>query len=218
MRTADVVLELNLTSPQIALYGPNYSHAALFLGGDTNGTPLIAEAVTAQEGGTLGQVRTVPLELSTVYTDGRLIDFYRRFDITAAERIAIVSWASGITAQGLPYFNVATDLAGPFLTASLFWNFQTHQPTNTSRFNLALGYLSAEKFRLDKFICSTLVWRSYYEGTGHRVDISLPNNIAVSPASVLGNWVSDPAFIDRLRPYFVFPDTIALSGTLSRFP
>ena len=218
MRTADAILAFDPSSAQVYAYGPNYSHTALYLGGDPNGAPLIAEAVTPDEAGAFGQVRTVTLEQSTVYTTDWRADVYRRGDLSAAERAAVAAWAAGVTAQGLPYFNVSYDLVGPFGIAAALWDFNRHVPINTVRFNSVLAvYINNEKIRTDKFICSTLVWRSIFEGTGHRVDVSLPNNIAVSPQSFLGRW-SDPAFINALRPYFVFPDTIALSGKLGLVP
>ena len=67
MRTADILMTSALGSPQTFLYGTNYTHAALYLGGDSDGTPLIAEAVTAVEASSFGQVRALPLELSPVY-------------------------------------------------------------------------------------------------------------------------------------------------------
>ena len=67
MCTADILVTSALGSPQTSLYGPNYAHAAPYLGGDSDGTPLIAEAVTAAEASSFGQVRALPLELSTVY-------------------------------------------------------------------------------------------------------------------------------------------------------
>jgi hypothetical protein len=219
LQTADVILAVSLTSPQIELYGATYSHTALYLGGDADGTPLIAESVTASEAGTFGQVRTVSLENSTVYTDGRRVDVFRRGDFSPPERVAIVSWAAGVTVLGLSYWDIPGGLVAPFVAAAAaLWDFELDQPRDDVLFGLALAAIEYEKFRTDTFICSTLVWRAYYEGTNQRLDLSQPNNIVVSPTSVLGEWVTNTGFIDHLRPFFVFPETIPLSGHLVLVP
>ena len=104
----------------------------------------------------------------------------------------------------------------PFGRAALLWDFEQHQPTNEERFQRALSAIRAKNYKLDAFICSTLVWRAYLEGTNQAFDLSQPNGAEIQPASVLGSWIGDPAFIDRLRPNFVFPDTLASSPLLLR--
>ena len=63
-----------------------------------------------------------------------------------------------------------------------------------------------------RFICSTLVWRAYFDGTGGAIDISNPNHLTISSA-VLQQYV-DPAFLRAIGPDFVFPDTIGLNGAV----
>ena len=215
-RKADVITTVSLKSHQIYLYGPNYSHAALYLGGDQNGTPLIAEAVPGREGGSLGQVRAAPLELSTVYTDGRKVDDFRPvIQLDSTTRNAIVSWAQTETTLGLPCWNVLTDLTVPFVRAWFYWDSTNHRPKDPQRFQQALERMNGKKMMTDKFICSTLVWRSYIEGTGGRLDLSRPNNARI--AGFISEFTDDQ-FIDRTRPYWVFPDTLAQNPQLQRVP
>ena len=42
IRKADILVTGSTISPQLAWYGPNYTHTALYLGGDGNGTPMIS--------------------------------------------------------------------------------------------------------------------------------------------------------------------------------
>jgi uncharacterized repeat protein (TIGR03803 family) len=219
LKKADVIFTRGFRSPQVDLFGlgintlgVTYSHVALYIGGDSNGTPLIAEAVTAGEAGSLSPVRAAPLELSTVYTDGTRVDFYRSVNaLSTTQKDAVVSWTLGTTSRGLPYWNIATDL-GKLLWPNLWWNGSLHQPTNVTRFNQAVAALSATTRSTDKYICSTLVWQAYQQAG---IDfLSTPNKAHIG--GILSGL--DPAYVDRIRPFFVFPDTILLSGKLIPVP
>lgn len=202
LRTADIILALDPTSIQIRYYGSHYSHAALFLGGDDQGTPLIAEAVPPGEAGNFGQVRSVPIELSTVYTGGRVVDVWRPINaLTHPERTAVAAYARRVTSQHLSYWSPATDLIEPFAFSYWFWS---HNELNLLARELTHMY--NEKSRTDRFICSTLVWQSYLQGTGGALDISFPNNAPIE--GILSEW-ADRQFIDKTRLFWVFPDTIA---------
>ena len=207
LRTADIILTHGTNSIQVQLYGPTYTHAALFIGGDTQGTPLIAEAVPSAEAGASGQVRSVPLELSTVYTDGQAISSFRPIaTLTVAGRKAVATAAAKYTSQNLTYWNPVLDLASPFASAWLWWN---AIPKSTVRFNQAKARMLGEKDRIDSFICSTLVWRSYLDGTQGVIDLSLPNNVTVTTGDLA--TYADPEFLQAISADFVFPDTIGLN-------
>lgn len=207
MRVADVILTVDPNSRQIYLYGSTFSHAALFLGGDRQGTPLIAEAVPGKEAGALGEVRAAPLEMSTVYTGGRKVNLFRTVaPLTDSQRASIASWAQSITSGGLPYFNIFVDLISPFSKASFWWKLN-----NQAKLNQALQNIDREKTRADKFICSTLVWQAYLAGTGGSIDISTPNNSTIK--GFLSEFADGP-FVNATRPYWVFPDTLANSPLL----
>ena len=128
-------------------------------------------------------MRAAPLESSTVYTDGRVVDVYRTLTVLSPQaRNAIVHWARDMTSRGLLYWNQAFDFVTPFGRAALLWDFEQHQPTNEERFQRALSAIRAKKYKLDAFICSTLVWRAYLEGTNQAFDLSQPNGAEIQPA------------------------------------
>jgi hypothetical protein len=222
LRHADIFVTASASSPQYLLYGPSYTHTALYLGGDANGTPLIAEAVTPAEAGSLGQVRSVPLEQSTVWTGAiRMTGWHPQTPLPGATSDAIVAWTLNITSQvpSLPYWNPVTDFAEPILGADLLFvatgGNLLSLPANFNRF---LNELNNNKNSTSKFICSTLVWRAYYEGTGHTLDISNPNNMTATAGSILGNLnpLFRSVFIQELDPVLVVPQTFVTSPLLKQ--
>jgi hypothetical protein len=79
-------------------------------------------------------------------------------------------------------------------------------------FNLFLSELNDLKYSTSKVICSTLVWRAYYEGTGHAVDLSNPNLMTPQFGSLAGFTL---AFLSQLKPVVIVPQTLAVSPQLS---
>jgi len=216
LRKADIFIDGSLSLPQVTLFGANYTHTALYLGGDSDGTPWIGEAVTAGEAGIWGQVRSVPLEQSLLWEANRLSAFRPKSPLSGAVRSAIVSWANTITVQGLPYCS-PLDL-GLILAADVLY-----VAALPARVNLFLHEIYALTNSTSTFICSTLVWRAYWEGTGHSLDISQPNLMSAQPGSLLGTV--SPGFIGLLvQPpagctscsgsTFVVPETFARNTTL----
>ena len=212
LRSGDIFVDGDPSSAQEPLYGPNYTHTALYLGGDADGNPRLAEAVTPSEAGIWGQVRALPLDQSLVWNalavpGSRIAAFTPQVPLSGATRSAIVAWANNITKQGLPYWNTSTDFVSPILVA-----YSTYVATLgviTPRFTSVLNLLNANKNSTSKFICSTLVWRAYYEGTGHTLDISSPNLMSAAPGSDLGNLPSllRDSLIAKLAPVLVVPET-----------
>jgi hypothetical protein len=197
------------TSPQTATFGALYTHTALYLGGDSNGTPIIAEAVP--NGGAFGQVRSVPLEQSTVWTEYFIVSaFHPTVPLLSTQKDAIVAWAKNITSQGLPYWNVAD--FGLIVGADVL--FDASFGTLTPRFNAFLNAIGSFKNSTSTFICSTLVWRAYYEGTSHTLDISNPNLMTPEPGSLMAAFSS--SFITQLDAVFIVPETFAVSPQLSK--
>ncbi len=199
LRKADILVTASNTSPQYVLYGPNYTHAALYLGGDSNGngTPLIAEAITATEAGssigTAGQVRSIPLDQSLAWTQSKRISAWRpkpAFALPEATRNAIITWAQTKTSQGLPYWT-----NGDFGLIAAAAKLYGSAPTSL----LVPAYLNkiyTLTTSTSTFICSTLVWRAYYEGTVHTLDISQPNLMDAQPGSLLETF--SPGFMHLL--------------------
>ncbi len=225
LRHGDIFLGADPSSPQVRFYGPKWTHNALYLGGDTNGTPLVAEAVTPDEAGGGQQVRSLALEQSLLWTAPRISGFTSRNPITNATRDEIVGWAKTFTNQGIPYWNVPFEMPGLVLAAALdFSPFrQTHGYVND------LSALNAAKNSTSKFICSTLVWATYWHGTGQTLDLSDPNNMTAERGSFLDHSLllrlGNPflanrnlfnIFIDQLRPVVVVPETFARSPRLKQ--
>lgn len=208
MQMADIVVDTDPNSPQTRIYGPNYTHVALYVGGDTNGTPLIAEAVTAAESNGLGQVRTLPLDLSLIYepSSTRVAVFRPKQQLNKPQRESVVNAAQGFTGppqqnKGLPYWqNQDFLLIGK---AWLEWPFHL-LPGND--FNQLMAQIQSNTNSKSKFICSTLVWRSYLQGTGGTLDLSTPNLMSAAPGSILAP-ITDDNFLDLLRDDFIVPET-----------
>ena len=224
LRHADILVIASTISPQHVLYGPSYTHTALYLGGDGNGTPLISEAIPGSDPSaqTYGQVRSLPLESSTVWTEAnRMSGWHASTALTGSTRDAIVAWAKTVaptppaSLSGLPYWNVSTLLNEVDGADALLVAFGG---TITSRFTAFLNVLNSAKNSTTSFICSTLVWRAYYEGSGHALDISSPNNMTAAPGSILGSLPSSflGLFIQELDPVLVVPQTFVTSPKLSQ--
>jgi N-acetylneuraminic acid mutarotase len=216
LRHADIFVAASPSFAQEVLYGPNYTHTALYLGGDDDGTPLVAEAVTAAEAGAYGQVRNLTLEQSLIWVGERIAGFTPRSALASATRDDIVDWAIDTTNQGLPYWSLIHDF-GLILAAGELYGaivLTGGNPSQNPRFLSFINQINANKNSSQKFICSTLVWRAYLEGTGHTLDISDPNNMSASPGSILGQFPL--GFIDQLRPAFVVPETFVRSPKLTQ--
>jgi YVTN family beta-propeller protein len=212
LRSADILTGGGRFSPQTPLYGPQYTHTALYLGGDVNGTPILAEAVTPSEAGTNGQVRNLPLEQSLMWTYPTISGFTPVSPLSNKTRHSIVGYATSITEQGLPYWNILNDFDLILFAERLYVQFGPTNSLSNRRFISFVNAINTDKNSTNKFICSTLVWRSYLEGSGGTLDISNPNNMVA--AGIMSTYPS--GFIDLLRPVFIVPDTFALSPYLTK--
>ncbi len=207
LRHADILIGAIPSSIQATLYGANYTHAAIYLGGDVDGTPWIAEAVTSAEASYWGQVRSVLLEQSLLWTGERISAFTPTTPLSSDTRDAIVNWSNSITIKGLPYWDLVLDFGLILRAAGEF-------PVEPELSNDGLVQLNALKHSVSKFICSTLVWRAYWEGTGGKLDISAPNNMSATAGSVLAFM---PAlFLSELADVFVVPETFVRSPKLKQ--
>lgn len=213
LRKGDIVVS-SANSFQTKLYGPMFTHVALYLGGDPDGTPIIAEAVPRDEAAGQSQVRALPLDMSTVYAPNtdRVAVFRPRIVLSGAQKDAVVAWARQATARNLPYWDVATQLVGPIAAASLLWTPNLSKPLRVPVFDGLMDRLRASTWSTDTFICSTLVWRAYLEGTGGTLDLLRPNLLSATPGSIL--VALSEAFLERLRPVFIVPETFVRSPAL----
>ncbi len=204
LRKADILVTADPSSPQVLLFGATYTHTALYLGGDPNGTPMVAEAVTAAEAGASGQqVRSLPLEQTLAWASVTISGFRPRTPLAGVTRNAIVAWPAGVANQGLPFWSTA-DFA-LILGADVLFN--ASLGTLSPYFNSFLNAVNALKNSTSTFLCSTLVWRAYYEGTSHTLDISTPNLMSAQPGSLLASF--SPAFIAQLDSVLLVPETLA---------
>lgn len=221
LRGSDILTASNPSSPQKTIYGATNTHVALYLGGDSNGTPIIAEAVTRGEARAagVGQVRSLPLESSLIW-DGstRIFGFRPVNQLSGATRSAVVSWARSTTMLGLKYGPIEVEVV-EIIVADEIWTLLSVLPVNyvpvlTSEFDRLLNDVDTDTQSTKTFICSTFVWRAYLEGTGHSLNLSTPNNMRISGLSFLNVLPNSPTFVDQLRPVFIVPDTFATSPKL----
>lgn len=229
LRKADIILTTGGVA-QSYVYGARYSHAALYVGGAPDGTPLLAEAVPQSEAGSLGQVRSAPIELSTVWQFGNPVDFYRpNTELNAAQRQSVAAWAKLQTDRGLSYWTMPDWDFNNNLTITVrlndfswirraWWVFDSTTglpiPGLEGSFQQALNEGNQLKFSTNKYICSTLVWHAYFVNAG--IDFSEANSAGNGTIITRLALTNPEAFLRELRPYFVFPDTIATSGKVMR--
>jgi hypothetical protein len=224
LRHGDILISSSSFSLEYPLYGPAFTHSAVFLGGDADGTPQVAEAVITSHyssactnnPGSLqcGITRAIALEQSDIWAGAvRIAGFTPVAPLSSAYRDGITSYAN--SKLGLPYWSYG-QLFGPLSGAAALWPIHT-VPGASSRYTALLTQMDANKNLDTAFECGTLVWRAYLEGTQHTVDISVPNNMTAAPGTMLGFIVGLPsggAFLDQIRPHFVLPETFVESPTL----
>ena len=213
LQEGDILLVHPAQTDQDELYEPTYTHASVYVGGNSDGTPLVAEAVANDLAEGLGEVRAVPIERSLSFRDGARTGIFRVQPLlTFSQREAVVAYALSLVNRGLRFWSAADDFGALYRTL-LLWDTKRDRPFDELRFHQALDALDRRKTALDRFNCATLVWRSYWEGTQHQIDLSEPNQVKVG-GTLQG--MATAAFIDRLRSHFVVPDTLYLSGKLLR--
>ncbi len=223
LRHGDILISSNPASLEVPLYGATWTHSAIFAGGDPNGTPLVAEAIitshfisscTNSNSFQCGITRIVPLESSDLWPGTQRIASFSSTTLTGAQRSAIVAYAN--SKVGVPYWSY-TQTFGPLGGAWTIWQifFRGVIPVP---FSLFLNQMNVNKNLETAFECATFVWRSYYEGTGHALDISNPNNMTAQPGSIFSVMIgaAGDSFLDQIRPFWVLPETFAKSPHLSQ--
>jgi hypothetical protein len=236
LKKGDIILSSG-GSEQSYIYGAKYSHVGIYVGSDDYGTPLIAEAVLPNDSNGLGQVRSAPIHLSTIWTHGKVNDIFRPVsNLSNSQKDLITQYARRMTDGRASYWDLGTILTNGILskkgteTFSLrrcknwgdftwlcdaWWAFDSTMgvpfPDREQVFNDALATASANKEREDKFICSTLVYQSY-----KRVGLDLSSPNSAGEGTIINNvmFVNPDRFLQYVRPRFVFPDTIAENPNL----
>lgn len=197
------------------IYGPQYSHVFLYLGGLPDGTPVIGEADTPHG------VVIVPLEDSNAARHGNAVSLFRpNHALTLAQRQNVVDF---VKSHQRPYW----DLLGDFKWITLAAIFYSDLSPVWDRLQWCTDKCDALKWSSDKFICSTLVWRAYLEGTRNgtgiadpNFDFSDPNNAdltrgLVAPVLLKSFFFDSKAFNDLMKEHYVFPDTVRKCGNIS---
>lgn len=210
LQTADILLSHTPGSEQEELDAARYTHAALYLGPDAEGTPMVAEAVTMERTAAGNPLGALPLERTLIWRGGAAVDIYRLRDpLPFAQRDRIAEWARRRVTEDSAFWSVTEDF-GALFRAWLLWDQQRDQPRDKAEFNRTLEKMAALKVSPDRLNCSTLVWQAYWQATKRHIDLSIPNRVTFGGLS--GRMST--RFLNRLRPYLVLPDTFALTGKL----
>ena len=203
LREGDIILSRSGESPQIMLYQPRYTHAALYLGAGSDGAAAVAEAVSEETAEGLGEVRSVPIEQTLAFHATQKVDFFRlKGGLNPQEREAILRFAGGTVNRGLKFWTASDDF-GAIYNVWLQWDQQHDRPFNEAAFKKALDGLRSRMFSDQRFNCTTLVWRAYWEGSKGRIDLADPNRMG------LGGQLArafSAAFLNRVLPDFITPD------------
>ncbi len=177
LQEGDVILSHSEGSWQESLYNPRYTHAALYLGAGPDGAALIAEAVDEESVGGLDEVRAVPIEQTLEWHVAKFIDVFRlKGGLPPADREAVLGFARGVVNRGLKFWTTPEEVAALY-AVWLQWDAQNDRPFHAVHFQQALDRLRANKFSLDRFNCTTLVWRAFREGSKGRIDLGDPNRL-----------------------------------------
>jgi hypothetical protein len=212
LRVGDVVLSASADSVQRTLYDARYTHSAMYLGPGSDGAALLAEAVNEEAAAGLDTIRAVPIEQSLVWRADTADIFRLKDGLAPAERAAFVAFLRGVVNRGLKFRSTAEEFSALY-NAWLQWDAKHDRPVQEARFQAALDRLHAHKSSLEKFNCTTLVWRAYQEASKGRIDLGDPNRMQFT-GRLAGGFT--PAFLERLRPYLLGPDAFYLSGRLEK--
>lgn len=211
LQTADILLSSTPNSEQKELDGAHYTHVGLYLGPDMDGTPVVAEAVAMDQAAD-NPIGAMPLERTLTWRNPASVDIYRLVSpLPFAERKRISDWARD-RVKANPGFWSVTDDFGVLVHAWLLWDSVHDRPRDETEFSRALQNLLERKTSLERLNCVTLVWQAFWRTMDYRVDLATPNRVTFGG---VGARMSHK-FLDRLRPYLIMPDTLALSGKLQK--
>ena len=207
LREGDVLFSRGDRSEQVQSYNPLYTHTALYVGPDADGTPMVLEPML-QSDETEGVVGLVPLEQTVIWRESRAAIYRLRAGFKPGERQALLAWARTTAAREIPFWSMTDDF-GSLFRAWLLWDREHDRPLDRAAFNRLLASMHARTLATDRFNCVTLVWRAFLEATGGRVDLSRPNRALESAGAHVA-----PRFLAAIQPALLLPDTLALSGKL----
>lgn len=206
LREGDIILSRDLSSLQVSIYDPHYTHAGLYLGPDPDGTPVILEPVTYKGSASYGVIAAVPIEESLAWMRIQTGIFRLKVGLQPAERNRLLAWGRMLANREASFWSVTRDFGSLYRTW-LMWDFEKDRPRNSAEFDQQIATLRARLKATDRFDCVTLIWRAYHEATQGRVDLATPNLARFQGA---GRSVT-PRFLARIKPVLLAPDTFALS-------
>jgi hypothetical protein len=211
LREGDIILSRDLSSLQVSIYNPHYTHASLFLGPDSDGTPVILEPVTNQASASYGVIAAIPVEESLAWMRLQTGIYRLPRGLQPGERDRLLAWGRMVANREASFWSVTHDFGALYRTW-LMWDFEKDRPRDPAEFDQQIATLRGRRRATDRFDCVTLVWRAYYEATEGRVDLTVPNRASFDGA---GRSVT-PRFLARVKLVLIVPDTFALNGKLVR--
>ena len=215
LRHGDILVSSSISSLEYLLYGPNYTHSAIFVGGDINGTPLVAEAIITSKtplGTITGTTQIARLESSDIWNGvNRVAAFTGRDpELSGLYRDSIVDYAKEKSASpGLPYWSFSQVFMPVSAAYPLFLCC-----SSSSTYTRLLAQMEANKNLESAFECATLVWRAYLEGTYNSVDLSVSNNMTAAPLTLFSVFSNE--YMDQIRPHWIVPETFVRSPFLKQ--
>lgn len=207
--TGDVLSSFTSGNVQTELYGAVWSHVAVYVGPDADGTPMISESVvrtgalSALGESALGFSHTVPVESSDIWADPTRAGIFRLPGLTRAQRSSVASTARSLGA-GRPYWTGGD--FGLYVDMQMMWIPIVGAPDPLLRrvFDAHAARAAANTASRSKLICSTLVRAAYLDSIG--VDLHTRSGAPV------GGWFTwmFPSFGRYLvqNDLFVVPDTV----------
>jgi hypothetical protein len=175
LQTGDVILAHDQNSQQHALYQPVYTHAALYIGPDAEGAPLLLEAVSEDNATPRGPVAELPIEESLAWRDADRVDIFRlAAGLSTEDRLRVVQWARRTAARGLPF---RTAEFGDLYRLWLLWDPKADKPRDAGEFQQLLGEMRTRLEAAGAYDCATLVWHAYRDNTAEHIDLASPNRV-----------------------------------------
>ena len=210
LREGDILLSRDLSSLQVPIYNPRYTHAGIYLGPDPDGTPVILEPVTSENSASYGVIAAVPIEENLAFTRTAVGLHRLQGGFRLGERDRLLAWGRTVANREASFWSVTRDFGALYRTW-LMWDFEKDRPRNPAEFEAQIAALRARMNATDRFDCVTLVWQAYLAATEGRVDLRTPNRMRFEGA---GHAIT-PRFLAAVRPVLIVPDTLALNGKLA---
>jgi hypothetical protein len=210
LREGDILLSRDLTSLQVSIYNPRYTHAGIYLGPDPDGTPVVLEPAVNEVSESYGVIAAVPIEESLAFARVETGLYRLKSGFRSGERDRLLAWGRTVAKREVPFWLATRDF-GTLYRTWLMWDFEKDRPRNPAEFAAQIAALQARMNETARFDCVTLVWQAYRDATGGRVNLGTPN---YAKFEGVGRSIT-PRFLARVRPVLIVPDTFAMNGKLA---